>query len=101
MVLKRIDSRRLIQSPLPVVVQLLATAISENSYETSKKTVSSTVLRGILLEYHPNITVKGALQSELDQPWRQWVLQTSIAHNYLHLSSTSVNYMSGNMLKDI
>jgi hypothetical protein len=58
---------------------------SDQSNETNQsdqitKTSPSTVLRGVLLEYHPNGTLADALQSAQETPhlartWRRWALQ--------------------------
>ncbi|KAF2191720.1 kinase-like protein [Zopfia rhizophila CBS 207.26] len=90
------------------IVQLVAAVVSQNPYQTSQpaeaygtaeatetiKVKSQTVLRGILLEYHPNGTLGDALQGAQDTllsskpntawPWRKWALQIACALAYLH-----------------
>jgi serine/threonine protein kinase len=71
------------------VVQLVATVVSNNLYQTAEtpKNETPTILRGILLEYHPN----GTLQDALDSPnpktnflWHQWVVEITGALARLH-----------------
>lgn len=69
------------------VVQLVAAVVSRNPYQTMKtcKIDGQTVLRGILLKYHSNGTLKDMLQSsKKDLPWRRWAVQITNALNRLH-----------------
>lgn len=71
----------------PGIVHLVAAVISENPYKTvhNHKNSDPAVLRGILLEHHPNGTLKHILDStKTDSPWAQWALQISIAIDHLH-----------------
>lgn len=55
-------------------VQLVAVVVSSNPYPTAE-TDGSLVVRGLLLEYHPNGTLEDALRSvdqSVRRPWRQW-----------------------------
>jgi hypothetical protein len=69
------------------IVQLVAAVISNNPYQT-RDSGAAPVLRGILLEYHPNGTLHDALQSP--EPWMhqwwwlQWGLDISTALEYMH-----------------
>ncbi|KAK4154603.1 kinase-like domain-containing protein [Chaetomidium leptoderma] len=71
------------------IVQLVAAITSTNPHQTveSKKDIGSAVLRGFLLEYHPNGTLQDALKSttpETDGQWRRWGLQITTALAHLH-----------------
>jgi serine/threonine protein kinase len=98
------------------VVQLVAAVVSRNPYHTfsetceayeaydsdqseqsnetdqsdqNPKTTPSTVLRGVLLEYHPNGTLADALQgaqevTQLAGTWRRWALQIAAALSRVH-----------------
>jgi serine/threonine protein kinase len=75
------------------IVQLVAAITSTNPYQTDagslwgRYRVGSTVLRGILLEYHPNGTLEMALKSpnpDMDGRWRRWGLQITTAFACLH-----------------
>ncbi|KAF2817193.1 kinase-like protein [Mytilinidion resinicola] len=69
------------------VVQLIAAVISKNPYETTDgyEEDRPAVLRGIILEHHPNGTIQDALRSQKrKRPWGQWALQTAIALDLLH-----------------
>jgi serine/threonine protein kinase len=62
------------------VVQLIAVVLSNNPYQTTKPLQSETptVLRGILLEYHPNGTLQDALDVPSPKPnyrWLQWAIE--------------------------
>ena len=61
------------------IVKLTGVVVSENPYQTTKDD-SSKVLRGILLEYHPNGTLEEALASaRRDTSWHGWGLQIASA----------------------
>jgi tRNA A-37 threonylcarbamoyl transferase component Bud32 len=68
------------------IVRLVAVVVSSNPYRTAD-TDGSLVLRGLLLDYHPNGTLADALQS-VDQsggrPWRRWALQIALGLGELH-----------------
>ncbi|KAH6631704.1 kinase-like domain-containing protein [Chaetomium tenue] len=73
------------------VVQLVAAVTSINPYQTAPEQSSgrcgSAVLRGLLLEYHPNGTLEMALKSpslDMDGRWRRWGLQITKALACLH-----------------
>lgn len=100
------------------IVQLVAAVVSCNPYYTFRETAAyeafeaydsdqsagsnethqsdqntnaapSTVLRGVLLEYHPNGTLADALQSSRETPqmtgtWRRWALQIVEALSRVH-----------------
>jgi serine/threonine protein kinase len=70
------------------IVHLVAAVISTNPYQTTdidKTTATAPVLRGILLEHHPNGTLQDALQSQRrDFPWGRWTQQIADALNHLH-----------------
>ena len=83
------------------IVQLVAAVVSRNPYQTVQDVEDShtiqingfrkfkpqVVLRGLLLEYHPNGTLKYALQSPQPnpgRPFRKWSLQISLAVSRLH-----------------
>jgi serine/threonine protein kinase len=76
------------------IVQLVAAVISQNPYRTlqlgasnisingSTKSTDQVVLRGFVLQYHPNGTLQGALQDsnqETIRQWRKWAFQISLA----------------------
>jgi len=70
------------------IVQLVAAVISRNPYQT-REPGAAHVLRGILLEHHPNGTLHDALQSP--EPWMhhrrrwlQWGLDISTALVHMH-----------------
>ena len=66
------------------IVKLTGVVVSENPYQTIKDN-SSRVLRGILLEYHPNGTLEEALASaRRDTSWQGWGLQIASALALLH-----------------
>ncbi|EAS27457.2 serine/threonine protein kinase [Coccidioides immitis RS] len=75
------------------IVQIIAAVISKNPYQTTPGTDSSnqTVLRGILLEYHPKGTLFDALQGTSPKPWVKWALQ--IAHGLACLHQSAVTHM--------
>ncbi|OAA53597.1 Protein kinase-like domain protein [Niveomyces insectorum RCEF 264] len=71
------------------IVRLHALLVSRNPYQTvSGDDVGGAVhLRGILLEYHPNGTLKDALASpnaEMRHRWRVWAGQIAAAMDCLH-----------------
>ncbi|KAL2020269.1 hypothetical protein VTK56DRAFT_8593 [Thermocarpiscus australiensis] len=71
------------------IVQLIAAVVSNNPYQSSQfsNNSDSVVLRGILLEYHPNGTLGNALKSpkpEMDGRWCRWALQITTAVAHLH-----------------
>lgn len=81
------------------IVQLVATVVSQNPYQTTQLdtgktgaggTKSSTVLRGILLQYHCNGTLEAALQNtappipRTTSPWWKWAVQIARALSHLH-----------------
>jgi hypothetical protein len=71
------------------IVQLVAAVISENPYRTAKiiKDDSSTVLRGILLEYHPYGTLRDVLRPRKhNTEWllHRWAVQITRALQKLH-----------------
>ncbi|KAI0968718.1 kinase-like domain-containing protein [Xylaria arbuscula] len=72
------------------IVRLVATVSSENPYHTlqsTRATECTTVLRGILLEYHPNGTLYDALQSPqryVAALWLIWGLQIARAVAHIH-----------------
>jgi serine/threonine protein kinase len=98
------------------IVQIAAAIVSQNPYHTSSntyeaseayhsdqsdgsnetnqsdriiRTTPSTVLRGVLLEYHPNGTLADALQSAQEGPqssgtWQRWALQIAEALACVH-----------------
>ncbi|KAJ8124728.1 hypothetical protein O1611_g8913 [Lasiodiplodia mahajangana] len=69
------------------IARLVAAVISENPYQTTNGQDSTTVLRGVLIEYCPNGTLKDALQSprpQMDERWLVWGLQIAKALAYLH-----------------
>ena len=62
------------------VVKLVAAVVSDNPYRTTKATEDDTPdsLQGILLEYHPNGTLRTALQLRKPHvPWLCLALQDS------------------------
>lgn len=69
------------------VVQLVAAVVSRNPYQTMgiNSSDGQTVIRGILLVYHSNGTLKSFLQSpKKDLPWLQWAIQITSALSRLH-----------------
>lgn len=73
------------------VVQLVAAVVSDNPYRTSNTMKNDTVLRGILLEYHPNGTLHDVLQTALQSPkpkknfpWHRWAVQITTTLAHLH-----------------
>jgi len=66
------------------IAHLAGVVISENPYWTIEDD-SSKVLRGLLLEYHPNGTLKDAIASPKPRStWRGWGLQITTALACLH-----------------
>lgn len=71
------------------IVQLVAAVVSPNPYQTTQpgKESGSKVLRGIILEYHPNGTLQQTLKSlkpETNRRWGQWALQIASALAEMH-----------------
>jgi hypothetical protein len=75
------------------IVQLVAAITSTSPYQTHSGSIwgryggGSTVLRGILLEYHPHGTLEMALKSpnpHIEGRWRRWGLQIAAALACLH-----------------
>ncbi|KAK4113929.1 kinase-like protein [Canariomyces notabilis] len=71
------------------VVQLIAAVVSTNPYRSSREDGDddSRVLRGLLIEYHPNGTLADALRRSdhrVRQPWRKWALQIACGLRELH-----------------
>ncbi|KAF4637061.1 hypothetical protein G7Y89_g1014 [Cudoniella acicularis] len=71
------------------IVQLVAAVISENPYRTAKiiKDNAPTVLRGILLEYHPYGTLQDVLRLQkhnTEWPLHRWAVQIACALQKLH-----------------
>ncbi|PGG95927.1 serine/threonine protein kinase [Polytolypa hystricis UAMH7299] len=77
------------------IVQIVAAIVSKNPYRTSRtdeasnitEDTSPTVLRGILLHYHPKGTLSDALQDispKTTRPWGKWALQISCGLACLH-----------------
>lgn len=82
------------------IVQLIAAVVSVNPYRTIETATSdcAAVLRGLLLEHHPNGTLREALrlpELETGRPWQQWALQ--IARGLDHLHRTSTNFTQQRM----
>ena len=74
------------------VVKLVAAVVSDNPYRTTKATEDDTPdsLQGILLEYHPNGTLRTALQLRKPHvPWLCLALQITRALNGLHQNGIS------------
>jgi len=72
-------------------VQLVAAIFSENPYRTNEaeRHDGPAVLRGILLDHHPNGTLEAALRSpkpQMDERWRIWAFQIARALARLHRS---------------
>lgn len=66
------------------IVQLIAAVVSSLPYQTLGQD-GPTVLRGILLEYHPNGSLLDYLRgSDPAQPWTRWALQVTEAVSHLH-----------------
>ncbi|KAL2137203.1 hypothetical protein VTI74DRAFT_6414 [Chaetomium olivicolor] len=76
------------------IVQLVAAVVSSNPYQTDhlnsdpEKASDKLVLRGFLIEHHPNGTLEKAVDaanSDADpKQWRKWALQIAEALNTLH-----------------
>lgn len=71
------------------IVQLVAAVVSQNPYQTTQpgKEYDPVVLRGFLLEHHPNGTLERALKSptpEARERWREWALQIASALAEMH-----------------
>ncbi|KAK3332877.1 kinase-like domain-containing protein [Cercophora scortea] len=75
------------------IVRLVAAVVSKNPYQTSTESNqennnATKVLRGILLEYHPNGTLQEVLRpsesAHMDGRWRAWGLQIAKALARLH-----------------
>lgn len=74
---------------MEAIARLVAAGVYENPYQATEtdEDDTPTVLRGILLEDHPNGTLKDALQSprpNMDGRWREWGLQITGALSCLH-----------------
>ena len=62
------------------LVRLIAIVVSVKPYQSTETDAgdSSTIMRGLLLEYHPNDTLRdplGSPQSETGRSWLRWALQ--------------------------
>ncbi|KAK8029436.1 hypothetical protein PG993_010727 [Apiospora rasikravindrae] len=71
------------------IVKLIAAVISENPYQTTDEEGSTTVSRGILIEHHPNGTLKDALHDpkrQMDGRWLVWSRQIAKALARLHVA---------------
>ena len=71
------------------IVQLVAAVVSQNPYQTAQpgKESDPVVLRGLLLEHHPNGTLESALKLPIPEAkgrWRQWALQIALALAEMH-----------------
>lgn len=71
------------------IVQLVATVISSSPYQTRESGAPPPVLRGILLEYHPNGTLHDVLQSpeswmHCSLWWLRWAFDISTGLAYMH-----------------
>lgn len=70
------------------IVQLIAPVVSNNPYLTELSHDDSTlVLRGMLLEYHPNGSLRDAIRARepwMDSRWRRWALEIIQALSDLH-----------------
>ncbi|KAK0705919.1 kinase-like domain-containing protein [Lasiosphaeria miniovina] len=87
------------------IVRLVATVSSINPYRTAVADADSSgasFLRGFLLEYHPNGTLRDALRStdsEAVWPWRRWALQIAYGLNHLHCHNvTHLDLKSSNIV---
>lgn len=71
------------------IVRLIAAVVSINPHQTIETATSgsATVLRGLLLEHHPNGTLRKELQfpePEIGRPWQQWAHQIACGLDHLH-----------------
>ncbi|KAK3684861.1 hypothetical protein B0T22DRAFT_491886 [Podospora appendiculata] len=71
------------------IVQLIAAIVSQNPYQTTQpgKEYDPVVLRGILLEYHPNCTLESAFKSPTPgarERWREWAFLIASALAEIH-----------------
>jgi hypothetical protein len=69
------------------IVQLVAAVISSCPYQTREESRAPHVLRGILLEYHPNGTLHDVLQapkSWMYSLWLRWAFDITTALAYMH-----------------
>lgn len=71
------------------VVQLIGVVVSTNPYRTAREDGDDDilVLRGLLLEYHPNGTLEDVLRfsgHDVRQPWRRWAFQIASGLRELH-----------------
>jgi len=69
------------------IVGLVAAVVSQNPYQTIKDAKTPTVLRGILVDFHPNGTLENALKNASKYGamiWHKWALQISQALHCLH-----------------
>lgn len=78
------------------IVQLVAAVLSSNPYRTAREDDDDDpiVLRGLLVDYHPNGTLDGALRlsgQNTRQPWQRWASQ--IASGLLELHSRGLTHM--------
>ena len=71
------------------IVQLVAAVVSQNPYQTTQpgKECDPVVLRGFLLEHHPNGTLESVLKPptpDARERWREWALQIASALAEMH-----------------
>ncbi|KAJ9148836.1 hypothetical protein NKR19_g5829 [Coniochaeta hoffmannii] len=93
------DSNMDMNAGIEHIVRLVAAVVSDNPYRTSADAGDAgeqTVLRGILLEYHRNGNLEGALSAvptvgvtkaqtlQARRPWRRWAVQIARGLQYLH-----------------
>ncbi|KAK4040606.1 kinase-like domain-containing protein [Parachaetomium inaequale] len=86
---QELHNLQLLDGSVAGIVQLVAAVVSTNPYQTAALGAGSdsVVLRGLLLEYHPNGTLQDALdaaKTETDWHWCQWGLQITKALAHLH-----------------
>ncbi|KAF2182593.1 kinase-like protein [Zopfia rhizophila CBS 207.26] len=69
----------------PFIVQLVSVVGSTNPYYTGRSEAHSSVLRGILVEYHPGGTLEEALMAPYARSgWRKWPIQIACGLQQLH-----------------
>ncbi|KAE8151057.1 kinase-like domain-containing protein [Aspergillus avenaceus] len=71
----------------PNIAQLVGLVISHHPYKTHPHTISSMVITGFLLEYHPNGSLEQVLAENTDHDdsmLRRWALQTGRALEIMH-----------------